>query len=126
MRPNPRVLVVDDDHGILELMRSLLLQFSFEPVTASSGWEALRLAQEKKPDLLLVDMHMPGGLSGEDVIRELRSKDYGQIPVFILSGEPVDTAELSRLRADEAVMKPFDLPELISRMRQHLASVGSA
>src|SRR5437762_4471436 len=121
MPEKPVILVVDDDAPILILMQSLLREFGFEPLTAASGNEAIDIARGRRPALVLLDRHMPG-MSGEEVIRALRDDDgLAQLPILIVSGEPVSKAELASLRADGAVLKPFDVIALVQQIREHLA-----
>ena len=121
MPEKPVSLVVDDDVPILILMQSLLREFGFEPLTAASGNEAIEVARNRQPSLVLLDKHMPG-MSGDDVIRVLRD-DAGmtRLPILILSGETVSKSELTALRADGAVLKPFDVTALVEQIREHLA-----
>jgi CheY-like chemotaxis protein len=122
MPEKPVILVVDDDVPILILMQSLLREFGFEALTAASGNEAIAVARSKQPSLVLLDKNMPG-MSGEEVIRTLRG-DTGtsRLPILILSGEPVTKSELTALRADGAVLKPFDVMALVQQIREHLAA----
>ena len=107
---------------ILILMQNLLREFGFEPLTAASGNEAIDVARSRQPSLVLLDKHMPG-MSGEDVIRALRD-DHGltRLPILILSGEPVSKSELTALRADGAVLKPFDVMALVQQIRERLTA----
>ena len=115
------ILVVDDDAPILVLMQNLLREFGFEPLTAASGYEAIDIARSQRPSLVLLDKHMPG-MTGEDVIRALRD-DVGlvQLPILIVSGEPLSKSELTSLRADGAVLKPFDVMALVQQIREVLS-----
>lgn len=115
----PRILVVDDDLPILTLMRNLLREFGFDPVVAGNGSQALAAAREQAPDLVLLDIHMPE-MSGGDVIRALRRDHSEQLPILILSGEPMAPAEVQALGANAAVQKPFDVPELIQQIRGYV------
>lgn len=120
------ILVVDDDEPILGLMRNILREFAFQAVTASTGAEALVIARQSCPDLLLLDKNMPG-MSGEEVIEAFRQdSSLRAIPILIVSGEPLLPAELTAIGADGSVTKPFDLPQLIATIRKHLASDASA
>jgi CheY-like chemotaxis protein len=121
MTDKPVILVVDDDVPILVLMQSLLREFGFEPLTAASGNEAIDMARKQRPSLVLLDKHMPG-MSGEDVIRVLRD-DAGlaELPILILSGAPVSKSELTSMRANGAVLKPFDVIALVEQIREQLA-----
>lgn len=117
MTSKPIILVVDDDLPILVLMRNLLREFGFEAVTAESGAEALIEVRKRKPSVVLIDKNMPG-MSGEDVIRALRAEPgFDGLPILILSGEPVSKSDLQALGADGAVLKPFDIRELIAQLR---------
>ncbi len=120
MNEKPLILVVDDDIPILTLMRSVLREFGFDARVASTGEAALQAAREEKPDLVLLDKNMPG-MSGSQVIDALRSEGgLTNVPVLILSGEPVDAEQIARLGASGAVMKPFDVADLIGRIRSHI------
>jgi len=118
MSDRPVILVVDDDAPILLLMRNLLREFGFQPVTAASGPEALKQVEAHNPSLILLDRNMPG-MSGDEVLQQLRSDVAVNTPVLILSGEPMDPAEVKRMGATAAVLKPFDVPSLIQTIRSH-------
>jgi DNA-binding response OmpR family regulator len=115
----PIILVVDDDVPILTLMRNVLREFGFDARVASTGESAVESAREERPDLILLDKNMPG-MSGSEVIDALRSEGLANVPVLILSGEPVDSEQIARLGAAGAVMKPFDVADLIERIRSHV------
>lgn len=120
MSERPLILVVDDDAPILVLMRSLLREFGFEPLTAASGPQAIEEARRNTPDLILLDRNMPG-MSGDEVLREMRAESsLASVPVLMLTGEPMAPAEVQRLGATAAVMKPFDVPALVATIREHL------
>ena len=120
MADNPVILVVDDDGPILLLMRNLLREYGFEAVTAADGEQAIAAARAQHPALALLDRHMPG-MSGDEVIRALRAEPgLEQLPILILSGEPLTHDDLDRIHANGAVQKPFDIPELIDRIREHV------
>jgi len=120
MSERPLILVVDDDAPILLLMRNLLREFGFDTVTAASGLDALQKAREHKPRLMLLDRNMPG-MTGDEVLEQLRQSGDGvsDIPVLILSGEPMEPDEIERIGATAAVLKPFDVPALIETIRAH-------
>lgn len=120
MSDKPVILVVDDDGPILLLMRNLLREYGFEALTAADGVQAIATARAHHPALALLDRNMPG-MRGDDVIRALRAEPgLEQLPILILSGEPLTSADLAELQANGAVQKPFDIPELIRRIRQHV------
>jgi DNA-binding response OmpR family regulator len=117
MSPKPIILVVDDDQPILGLMRSVLREFGFEAVTAENGPQALAAARTHQPALVLIDKNMPG-MTGAEVIQNLRREPgFESLPILILSGEPVSKSDLAGLRADGAVLKPFDIGALIAQIR---------
>ncbi|HEX8616142.1 MAG TPA: response regulator [Thermoanaerobaculia bacterium] len=122
MSERPVILVVDDDAPILLLMRNLLREFGFDPVAAGSGPQAIEEALRRKPDLILLDRNMPG-MTGDEVLRELRASDtLAQVPIFILSGEPLEQEEIERIGATGAVLKPFDLSSLVATIRDHVTA----
>ena len=117
----PKILVVDDDQPILTLMQKLLHEFRFEAVLASSGAAAIELARDERPDLILLDMKMPN-MSGEQAIQAIRAEPgLGGVPILILSGEPVSRHEIEQVGANGAVQKPFDLDDLIHKIRSHVS-----
>lgn len=117
MASKPIILVVDDDLPILALMRTLLREFGFEAVTAESGEGAIAAARTRRPSAVLLDRNMPG-MSGDELIRTLRSEPgFDSLPILILSGQPVSSDEMSALGADGAILKPFDVTELINQIR---------
>lgn len=118
----PVILVVDDDVPILLLMRNLLREFGFAPVTAASGPEAVEEARRRTPDLILLDRNMPG-MNGDETLRELRAiGELADVPILILSGEPIDPPEIERLGATGAVLKPFDVPQLVETIRRYVGA----
>ena len=124
MTEKPFILVVDDDGPILALMRNLLKEFGFQPLTADSGMKAIDAARQHRPSLVLLDKNMPG-MSGAEVARALRAEpSLERVPIVILSGEPMSNAELAAMQADGAVMKPFELPALIEEIRKRLNGVS--
>jgi DNA-binding response OmpR family regulator len=117
MSAKPIILVVDDDQPILLLMRTLLKEFGFEAVTAENGHQALEAARARRPSLVLVDKNMPG-MTGAETIQSLREEPgFDGLPILILSGEPVSLSELADLRADGAILKPFDVAALVEKIR---------
>ena len=115
----PLILVVDDDAPILLLMRNVLREFGFDAVTANSGREALERVRTHNPKLILLDRNMPG-MTGDEVLQQLRSDEaVPDVPVLILSGEPIEPDEIRRIGATAAVLKPFDVPQLIETLRAY-------
>ncbi|MGH9423129.1 MAG: response regulator [Thermoanaerobaculia bacterium] len=126
MTSKPIILVVDDDAPILALMRALLREFGFEAVTAESGAAALEAARSRRPSVVVMDRNMPG-MTGDEVIRALRSEPgFENLPILILSGQPVSKEELSGLGADGAVLKPFDVTDLVAQLRSYVPAAQHA
>jgi DNA-binding response OmpR family regulator len=121
MSPKPLILVVDDDAAIVMLMRSILREFGFESRTATNGEAAIDTARAERPDLVLLDKNMPG-MSGSEVIRALRSEaGLEQVPILVLTGDPLGPDEIAELGANGTVQKPFDLQELVAKIQEHVA-----
>jgi DNA-binding response OmpR family regulator len=119
MSAKPVILVVDDDQPILTLMQNILREFGFEPHVAGTGRAAIEAAHQYHPDLVLLDMKMPG-MTGDEVIAAMREAGAAHIPILILSGDPVDPAEIRRLGVAGAVQKPFDVTSLVEQIRAHV------
>jgi two-component system KDP operon response regulator KdpE len=112
----PLVLVADDEPRITKLVSLALNSEGFRVVTASGGEEALQKAEEVRPDIVLLDIVMPG-MDGIEVLRQLRERR--PVPVILLTakGSTSDKAKGLDLGADDYVAKPFDLDELAARVR---------
>ena len=120
MAERPVILVVDDDAPILLLMRNLLREFGFDPVTAATGEQAIAEARRRTPDLILLDRNMPG-MSGDEVLGALRSDGaLSSVPVLMLTGEPMEPDEIHALGAAGAILKPFDVNALVEMIRAHV------
>jgi two-component system OmpR family response regulator len=121
-----RLLVVEDEETILQLLAGSLRFAGFEVMTAASGAEALRAAAASRPDLVLLDVMMPDG-DGFEVVRRMRSSGPN-VPVIFLSaldGVRERVAGLA-LGGDDYVTKPFSLEELLERIRAVLRRTGRA
>src|SRR3954467_15458039 len=115
--PEARLLVVDDEPNIVELLSASLRYAGFEVGVARSGPEAVRVAREFNPDLLVLDVMMPG-MDGFDVVRRLRSEGL-RFPVLFLTARDSTEDKISGLTlgGDDYVTKPFSLEEVIARIR---------
>ncbi len=111
-----RVLVVDDEDNVTHLVSSALRFDGFETMTADSGTSALSKIAEYDPDLVVLDVMMPGG-DGFGVLQELRAAG-SQVPVIFLTARDTAADRVSGLRAgaDDYVVKPFSIEELLARV----------
>ena len=116
-KPEARLLVVDDEPNIVELLSASLRYAGFEVDVARSGPEAVRVARLVNPDLLVLDVMMPG-MDGFDVVRRLRA-DGVRVPVLFLTARDSTEDKISGLTlgGDDYVTKPFSLEEVIARIR---------
>jgi two-component system, OmpR family, response regulator len=112
-----RLLVVDDEATILELLSGSLRLAGFEVMTAASGAEAVRAAASGRPDLVLLDVMMPDG-DGFETLRRIRSGG-AEVPVIFLTARDEEPDRVSgfAVGADDYVTKPFSLNELLGRIR---------
>ncbi len=109
-----RALVVDDDQLLLRLVELNLAKIGVKVLSAPSGREALRLASQEKPDVILLDIMMPG-MDGFEVLRQLKtSGDTRSIPVIMLTAKTAseDRAKCRDMGAEAYITKPFKLEEL--------------
>ena len=112
-----RLLVVDDEPNIVELLSASLRYAGFEVDVARSGTEALSVARKTRPDLVVLDVMMPE-MDGFDVVRRLRSEGM-RVPVLFLTARDSTEDKISGLTlgGDDYVTKPFSLEEVIARIR---------
>ena len=116
-----RILVVDDEPQIRRVMRMALTGQGYETVEARSGEEALDRFRETRPDLVLLDLNMPG-IGGLDTCRMLRAGS--EVPIIILTVRNTEDEKVKALDAgeDDYVTKPFGMSELLARIRAALRS----
>lgn len=116
---SPKILVVDDDPAIAEMLTMVLDREGFECVVVGDGLEAVRAAEAEEPDLILLDLMLPG-LGGVDVCRAVREKS--SVPIIMLTAktDTVDVVLGLETGADDYVPKPFKPKELVARVRARL------
>src|SRR5579864_1522329 len=122
-----RILVVDDEIEILRALQRSLTAHGFEVFTASTGEEGLDAIVHYRPDLMLLDLGLPG-ISGLDVCREVRAQS--NLPIIVLSVKDTERDKVLALDlgADDYVSKPFGVNEVLARIRvalRHSAQVES-
>lgn len=111
-----RILVVDDEPAVTDLLAYNLRKAHYDVLTAADGRAALRLAGESKPDLILLDLMIPE-VDGLDVCRELRKSSGVPIIMITARGEEVDRVVGLEIGADDYVTKPFSVRELMARIK---------
>ncbi len=116
------ILVVDDDPKIVEIVSLYLKREGYRVLAAYDGNQALEMAREKKPDLIVLDLMLPG-LDGMDVCRLVR--DESDVPILMLTARASDEDKLRGfdVGADDYLTKPFNPRELVARVR-HPAACG--
>jgi two-component system OmpR family response regulator len=121
-----RLLVVDDEPNILELLSASLRFAGFDVATATNGNDALRVAASYRPDLVVLDVMMPG-LDGFEVVRRMR-KDEQRVPVLFLTAKDAteDKVVGLTLGGDDYITKPFSLEEVIARIRAVLRRLANS
>ncbi len=120
---NAKILVVDDDSNICELLRLYLEKDGFEVCLAFNGKQALELFEKEKPDLILLDIMLPQ-LDGWQVCREIRKKSTCPIIMLTAKGEVFDKVLGLELGADDYVVKPFEAKEVVARVKAVLRRSG--
>jgi two-component system, OmpR family, alkaline phosphatase synthesis response regulator PhoP len=117
-----KILIVEDMESVVTLLRSLLEREGFQVTTAPDGVEALEAVRRDKPDLVLLDLMLPG-LDGLEVCRRIRHDPVtAHLPIIILSGKEEETDKVIGLEmgADDYITKPFQANELIARVKGRL------
>ncbi len=123
---SPRVLVVDDEPKLVKLVRAVLQADGFEVETATNGEEALRQVEETQPDLVLLDILLPGELDGYQVCRRIR--ECSPVPVIMLTAKAQENDKIRGFEtgADDYLTKPFSSRELLARAKAVLRRAHSS
>src|SRR6476619_2046541 len=119
MSAKTRVLVVEDEAAILRFLKPALEANGYEMISAGSVADALKRAAAESPDVVLLDLGLPDG-DGKDVIRQARQ--WSDVPIIVLSAREREAEKIEALDlgADDYVNKPFNIGELMARMRAAL------
>jgi two-component system, OmpR family, KDP operon response regulator KdpE len=124
MANRPDILVVDDEAQILRVLKASLVARGYDVRTTRNGFEALDEVQQKRPDLMILDLVMPD-MSGLEVCRQIR--DHDRFPILVLSAKGAEGDKVAALDAgaDDYVTKPFGIEELLARVRAVLRRLPS-
>jgi len=123
MKKHSSIMVIDDEQAILRLLKRTLEPEGYDVVTANGGVSAFLLMEERRPDLVILDIMMPG-LDGFRVLELIRQRS--NVPVIMLTarGEVTTVRDALGLGADDYVRKPFHTRELLARIRAKLRRTG--
>lgn len=112
-----KILIIEDDRTIVDALADTFLFHDFEVVTAANGKDGYRLFAKRKPDLIILDIMLPG-LDGYDICKKIRKQDQ-HIPVIMLTAKSQESDKLLgfELGADDYVTKPFSVKELVARVK---------
>jgi len=122
-----KILIVDDEEHIIELLKFNLLNAGYDIFTANNGIDAVKIAKAEKPSLLLLDLMLPG-IDGFDVCKEIkRDNDMKKTSIIMLTakGEELDKILGLELGADDYITKPFSVRELLARVKAVLRRTNS-
>lgn len=122
---NKKILIVDDDENICELLRLYLEKDGFDAIVANDGGQAMSAVQINNPDLILLDIMMPV-LDGWQVCREIRKTSNVPIIMLTAKGETFDKVLGLELGADDYITKPFDSKEVVARIKAVLRRTSDA
>lgn len=119
MQNKKKILVVDDDAGILEVIKIVLVEKNFEVLTASEGLGVIPGIEKNLPDVILIDLWM-SGMDGDEVIKKIKcQKKMSDIPVIAMSALENGEKRAEEAGADDFLAKPFDIDELASLVEKY-------
>ena len=115
-----KVLVVDDEKGVRDLLHSFLKATGYQTIMASNGEEAIELAKSESPNAILLDFKMPG-IDGVETCRRLRAEEQTRyIPVIMMTAFGTTKTKATDAGADDLINKPFELKDLAIRIKSVL------
>jgi two-component system alkaline phosphatase synthesis response regulator PhoP len=127
-RTTQRILLVDDDHEIVRVLRAYLEQANFQVLTAYDGATAIHTIRHERPDLVVLDLMLPDQ-DGWEITRHLRADEaWAALPIIMLTARIEDTDKIIGLElgADDYITKPFNAREVVARIRTVLRRAQSA
>ncbi len=123
MEHKEKVIIIDDDRNICELVSLYLLKEGYDVITAANGMEGIEKFKIEKPDIIILDIMMPG-MDGWEVCRTIKKKYTTPILMLSAKGETFDKVLGLELGADDYIVKPFEPKELIARLKAVLRRSG--
>lgn len=120
-----KILIVEDESDINKLLVKVLQEAEYQTVQAFSGTEAKLLLEKEVPDLILLDLMLPG-ISGEELLYDIRKNKHYNVPVLVISAKNSlgDKVSLLKDGADDYITKPFEPEEVIARVQSALRRIG--
>lgn len=117
-----KIVIIEDDRGLSEILQKKLTEEKFEVFRAGDGAKGLEIIKGSRPDIALLDIMLPGGMNGFDVLEELRrDKKYAQLPVIILTNLGTEEKTARLIGASDYIVKAnISLDELIAKVRKYL------
>jgi len=115
---NKKILVIEDDPSTLRLIKYTLQQEGYQALTAPNGLEGLRKAKSEQPDLIILDVMLPG-VDGFEICHRLRGESQtAKLPILMVSGKAraIDKATGLKMGADDYITKPWHRPELVAKI----------
>jgi DNA-binding response OmpR family regulator len=119
VKTKTKILLVDDERAILKVIGIKLRISGYDVVTAPGGQEALDLVKTESPDIMLLDVIMPG-IDGFEVLEELRA--FSELPVIVFSARQENAHNALRLGANDFLAKPFNVDDMVKRIEKLLGS----
>ncbi len=123
---NKKILVIDDQEELLELTRRVLKSRGYDVVTLADGENAIGVIKQESPQLILMDMLMPGK-DGAQICQEIKSdSSIRHIPVILTTGQILDESEYSQeglTGADDYLKKPFELDDLLAKIEKFIPQI---
>jgi DNA-binding response OmpR family regulator len=120
MKMRKKIMICDDDSGILEMMELIIEEYGFEVITEVNSLKVLKGLEQEKPDLLLLDIWMPL-LSGDQVLKTIKADaQFNTLPVIMYSASAEGKSIAELAGADDYIAKPFDMDELETKIHQLL------
>jgi DNA-binding response OmpR family regulator len=116
-----RILVVDDEPGIGNILRIKLRLHGYEVITTTSGAEAIEIIRTQEPDIVLLDVLMPV-VTGMEVLDKVRS--FSQVPIIIFTAKPDIVQFAMKLGANDSIAKPFEPDQLVAKIESILSKVS--
>jgi DNA-binding response OmpR family regulator len=116
-----RILVVDDEPGIGNILRIKLRLHGYEVITTTSGAEAIEIIRTQEPDIVLLDVLMPV-VTGMEVLDKVRS--FSQVPIIIFTAKPDIVQFAMKLGANDSIAKPFEPDQLVAKIESVLSKVS--